>query len=85
MATDTLPLSARWAPRLTSQAETGMGYWVTRVVLKDGRTFDRTVIVGGIISSIRNTDGTPLPKIPFVEDDIADIVVTHEKWPGFPK
>lgn len=52
-----------------------MGYQVASIILKDGRRFDRVVIVEGSITQIKDIKG-----IPFSDDDIADIVVTHDKW-----
>src|SRR5262249_37404373 len=69
-----LHLSARWAPYLKSQPETGMGYQYVSVFLRDGRRFDRVAVVGGTIASI---DGSP--NIPFSEDQITDIQVTHDR------
>jgi hypothetical protein len=69
-----IKLSERWAKQLTSQPETGMGYQVATVFLKDGRHFDQVMIVGGVITSVKKD-----PTIPFVEDDIDRIVVTHER------
>jgi len=70
-----ITLSASWAPKLLSQGETGMGYQVASITLKDGRRFDQVVIVGGYITRIKG-----IKDIPFSEDEIADIVVTHDKW-----
>lgn len=70
-----IALSSSWAPKLLSQGETGMGYQVASIILKDGRRFDRVVIVEGSITQIKDIKG-----IPFSDDDIADIVVTHDKW-----
>jgi hypothetical protein len=70
-----ITLSARWAPRLLSQGETGMGYQVASIVLKDGRRFDQVVIVEGNISQIKG-----MKMIPFSEEEIQDIIVTHDKW-----
>jgi hypothetical protein len=44
-------------------------------VLRDGRRYDQVVIEGGYITRIKD-----LAEIPFGEDQIAGIVVTHEKW-----
>jgi hypothetical protein len=52
-----------------------MGYQVATIILRDGRSFDQALIVGGLISRLRGR-----PDIPFKEEDIADIVVTHDKW-----
>jgi hypothetical protein len=72
-----LQLGARWAESLADQAETGMGYHVVSIYLKDGRCFDRVVLIGGLISSVSGSQ-----EIPFSEEEIARIVVTHDKLPG---
>lgn len=69
-----LALSDRWAPVLSAEPETGMGYQVATVHLTDGRVFDRVVIVSGAITSIRGES-----QIPFDESEIRRIVVTHDK------
>lgn len=67
-----LSLSDKWAPRLTAQPETGMGYQVVTVVLKNGRTFSGVVIAGGVVTKVPGA-----PDVPFSEPDISDIIVTH--------
>ena len=74
LVTNMIVLSSRWAEVLSSQPETGMGYQVATVRTKDGRSFAKVVIVGGIVSSFQGN-----PDIPFSEDDIDAITVTHEK------
>jgi hypothetical protein len=68
-------LSAKWISELANKPETGMGYQVVSVILQDGRRFDQTAVVEGIIAEIRG-----LGEIPFTEDQIAQIIVTHDKW-----
>lgn len=70
-----LPLSDKWIAVLVDQPETGMGYQVARVTLTDGSRFESVVIVGGGITRIRGR-----ADIPFREDQIAEIFVTHDKW-----
>lgn len=70
-----LQLSDKWGPVLVSQPETGMGYQVASIVLKDGSRYDQTLIEAGCITRIRG-----LEDIPFSEDEIAEIIVTHDKW-----
>jgi len=70
-----LNLSIKWATKLIAQSETGMGYQIVSIFLKDGRRFEQAVIVGGAVSQIRG-----LPGIPFTDDEIEDIIVTHDKW-----
>ena len=65
-----LKLSARWAPYLIEQGETGMGYWVATLVLKDGRRFPKTIIDSGYIKEIGG-----FPATAFSEEDIDDIIV----------
>ena len=74
-----LKLSPKWAPMLERTPETGMGYWVVTIVLKDGRRYHQAVIDRGFVTWIRGYGG-----IPFKEDDIEEIIVTHDKldWWG---
>ena len=51
-----------------------MGYQIATILLKDGRKFDRVMIVEGRITSIANSED-----IPFSEEQIAQIIVTHDK------
>lgn len=67
-----LALSDKWAPILVAQPETGMGYQIASVFLKDGRRIDHVTIVGGYIT--KAGDSTD---IPFQEVDIERIVVNH--------
>ena len=72
-------LPQKWAKELASKPETGMGYQVVSVVLKDGKRFDQIAVVEGAITEIRGrTD------IPIAEHDIAEIILTHDKW-NFPE
>ncbi len=65
-----LQLSERWVRYLLQQPETGMGYQIARVVLNDGRAFERVVIMGDTIHEVDRS-----PDIPFTEADIQDIKV----------
>jgi hypothetical protein len=69
-----LELSNKWAPVLLAQPETGMGYQMVSVYLHDGKRFDRVTVVGGTITEISGKK-----EIPFGEEEIADIKVTHGK------
>jgi hypothetical protein len=68
-------LSPKWTKELAAKPETGMGYQVVTVVLRDGRKFEQVVVVEGSITQIRR-----FQDIPFVEDEISQIIVTHDKW-----
>jgi len=62
-----LALSSKWAPFFKSVPETGMGYVIVSVILKDGSRFDRVCVVGGIITKVGDS-----ASIPFSEADIAE-------------
>ena len=64
----------KWASYLRSKPETGMDYWVASVILQDGRRFDQVAIDSGYVL-IRGRDD-----VPFVEVEIAEIIITHDKW-----
>jgi len=70
-----LQLSDKWGPKLVSQPETGMGYQVASIILKDGSRYDQVLIESGYITRIRG-----ITNIPFSEDQISEIIVTHDKW-----
>jgi hypothetical protein len=69
-----LELSDRWAETLRTERETGMGYTVCTIGLTDGCTFERVVIVGGVVTQC---DGQNM--IPFGENEMAWIKATHDK------
>ncbi|MCL4486771.1 MAG: hypothetical protein M1570_01405 [Chloroflexi bacterium] len=68
-------LPDKWAPFLATQPETGMGYWIVTVVLKDRREYRRVVVDSGYVTRVYGHD-----HIPFDPEDIVDIIVTHDKW-----
>ena len=70
-----LQLSDRWGSRLRSQPETGMGYQVVSIVLRNGKRIDQVLVESGVITRVRGQDS-----IPFREDEIADLIVTHDRW-----
>ena len=69
-----LNLSDKWAPVLVAQPETGMGYQIATVLLRDGTQINNVMIVGGIVTEVAGRN-----EIPFSEDQIVDIRVTHGK------
>lgn len=68
-------LSRKWCEFLATQPETGMGYFVVSVVLHDGRRYDRVVVDSGYVTRIEGCKD-----IPFSEQEIKEIIVTHDKW-----
>lgn len=69
-----IELLPKWAAVLVNTPETGMGYTVCTIELKDGRVFERVVIVGGTVT---RCDGSN--DIPFAASEISDITPTHDK------
>ena len=65
----------KWQQRVRALPETGMGYCVVRVTLRDGQQFEQAVIDSGWLRRVRG-----LPDVPFTEGDIAEILPNHEKW-----
>jgi hypothetical protein len=70
-----ITLSQKWAAQLTSQPETGMGYQIVSVILKNGKRFDQAIVDSGYITRVRG-----FAEVPFTEDEIQEIIVTHDKW-----
>ena len=68
-------LPQKWLVDLADRPETGMGYHIVSILLKDGRQFNQVVVVEGRITQIRGLTG-----IPFSEEEIADVILTHYKW-----
>jgi len=52
-----------------------MGYQVVSIVLSNGQRIDQVLVESGVITRVRGQDS-----IPFREDDIADVIVTHDRW-----
>jgi hypothetical protein len=70
-------LPQNWASFLAHQPETGMGYQVVAVTLRDGRRIEDVAIVGSLtIAEVRGYES-----IPFAPADILAVEVTHRKWP----
>lgn len=52
-----------------------MGYQVVSIVLRNGQRIDQVLVESGVITRARGQDS-----IPFREDEIADLIVTHDRW-----
>lgn len=57
-------LNEKWSRYLKLQPETGMGYQIARVELRDGRVFSRVLILGDQIHEVDHAT-----TIPFSEKD----------------
>ena len=70
-----LPISPEHAQCLKQEVETGPGYHVVSVELKDGRFFEQIVVSEGCIIAVRG-----YTEIPFDAHDIARMKVNHKLW-----
>jgi hypothetical protein len=68
-------LPEKWGPLLASQPETGIGYQVATITLRDGTQWSQAVIEEGHVTRIRGQ-----ASIPFKGEDVIDVRVTHDKW-----
>lgn len=55
--------------------ETGIGYQVVSVELKDGRSFDQVVVSECCIIEVRG-----YAEIPFAPQDVASVSINHKRW-----
>lgn len=60
---------------LKQTGETGAGYQIVSVELKDGTRFDQAVVSEGCIIDVRGFN-----HIPFSPDEIAWVSVNHKRW-----
>lgn len=68
-------LSQKWIDYLNNQPESGMGYQIAIVTLKNGKIFDDVVIIQStLIIEIKGYN-----EIPFESDDISEIKVSPSK------
>lgn len=70
-----VPIPKHLAEPLKQDVETGIGYQVISVELKNGRSFDQVLASEGCIIEVRK-----YKEIPFGSDDIASVKVTHKRW-----
>ncbi len=70
-----VPIPSRFVDHLKQARETGIGYQVVSVELKDGRFFDQVATSEGCIIEVRG-----YKEIPFASDDMASVSVNHKRW-----
>ena len=70
-----VPIPPETASDLKQQQETGLGYQVVSVRLKDGRSFDQVVASEGCIITVRG-----YTEVPFGLDEVAIVKVNHKHW-----
>lgn len=62
-------------PLLQHDGETGIGYQIVSVELKDSRSFNQVVVSEGCIIEVRG-----FCEIPFSVGEVASISVNHNRW-----
>jgi hypothetical protein len=68
-------IPGRFVDPLKQAKETGIGYQVVSVELKDGRSFDQVVTSEGCFIEVRG-----YREIPFSSEDVASVRVNHKRW-----
>ena len=69
------PIPPETAADHKRQNETGLGYQVVSVKLKDGRNFEQVVASEGCSIAVRG-----YAEIPFQFDEAARVKVNHKRW-----
>ena len=69
------PIPPETAANLKREKETGIGYQVVSVHLKDHRSFDQVVVSEGCIIAVKG-----YADVPFRFDDVATVTVNHKRW-----
>jgi hypothetical protein len=70
-----VPIPSESVDQLRREKETGIGYQVVSVSLKDGRYFDQVVTSEGCVIQVRGHEG-----VPFAPDEVASVSVNHKRW-----
>ena len=70
-----VPIPTDIVNNLKREKETGIGYQVVSVKLKDGRSYDQVVASEGCIIQVRGYEA-----VPFAPDDVASVCVNHKRW-----
>ena len=70
-----VPIPCGCAEHLKSTRETGIGYQVVSVELKDQRVFEQVVISEGCVIEVRG-----YKEIPFSPDDVVAVNLNHKLW-----
>jgi len=75
VGTHLVPIPCRFVDQLKEAEETGIGYQVVGIELKDGRTFDQVAVSDGWIVEVRGHRN-----IPFSPEDVASLAINHMDW-----
>jgi hypothetical protein len=70
-----VPIPNDFVDELKKDKETGLGYQVVSVKLKDGSCFDQVATSEGHVIEVRGHD-----EIPFTPAEVAAVKVNHKRW-----
>jgi hypothetical protein len=70
-----VPIPSKFVDHLKQAKETGIGYLVISVELKDGRTFDQVATSEGCVIEVKGHR-----EIPFASEDLVSVKITHNRW-----
>jgi hypothetical protein len=70
-----VPIPSSFVEHLKRAGETGIGYQVVSVELRDGRRFDQVVISECCFIEVRG-----VKEIPFTTEEVAAVNVNHKRW-----
>ena len=69
------PIPEPCLDQLKRASETGIGYQIVAVQLKDGRCFEQVVVSECCIIEVRG-----YAEIPFAPVDVASVSINHKRW-----
>ena len=70
-----VPIPSESADLLKQEKETGIGYQVVSVKLKDGRCYEQAVASEGCIIQVRGYEN-----VPFAPNELESVRVNHKRW-----
>jgi hypothetical protein len=70
-----IPIPSGFLDQMKRAGETGIGYQVVSVELKDGRYFDQVATSEGCMLEVRGH-----AEIPFATNDVVSVTVNHKRW-----
>jgi hypothetical protein len=70
-----VPIPSTFVEHLKRAGETGIGYQVVSVELRDGRKFDQVVTSECCVIEVRGHK-----EIPFNPEEVASVSVNHKHW-----
>jgi hypothetical protein len=70
-----VPIPDSFVDQLKRTRESGIGYQVVSVELKDGRCFDQVATSEGCVIEVRG-----FKEIPFTPEEVASVSVNHKLW-----